>query len=197
MGPYADSRLSAPRPAESRWFSVRFLRSMNEKNSCTSIAATVATVIASSTINRIPSFIIKHLTAHYRTAALLDNPPSEPFRAQPKSKVLDARRELGTNSRRDEVTARLPVFVDAGLVVHEKVVHLDGVAFHAGDFRDVGDLPASAHQALHLDHDVHGASDLVPQGAHRNIKSRHRHGDFKARQRVTRAVGMDRRHRTF
>ena len=55
---------------------------------------------------------------------------------------------------------RVAVRVDAALLEREQVVHLDLLAFHAGDLADADDLAPAAGQAARLHDDLDRAGDL-------------------------------------
>ena len=72
----------------------------------------------------------------------------EQVRRQPDAAVLDAVGALAGGCRCTmKWPGRVPVVVDAGLLEREQVVHLDLVAFHAGDLADADDLAPAAGQA--------------------------------------------------
>src|SRR5436309_10056859 len=120
----------------------RTTRETPSVNSGTAAAMRMGTTIA--TITRIG----RYSAARRR---LLDVPPQEQVRGQPDAAVLDPVGTLGPDAGDDEPPGGVAVHVDAGLLVGEQVVHLDGFALHAGDLADVDHLapPAGEPARLH------------------------------------------------
>ena len=85
----------------------------------------------------------------------------------------------------------------AGAHVFVDFLHLQDVAFEAGDLGDRRDLALAVGEALQLHDDADRGGDLA---AHRRDRHRHAgHADhlLEARDRVARRVGVDGRHRAF
>ena len=90
---------------------------------------------------------------------------------------------------------RLPLRVLAQHVVDEEVLGDDDVAFHPHHLGDVGDAARAVAQARGLDDDVDRAADHLADGARRQRIAAHGDHRFDARQRLARAVGVQRAHR--
>ena len=74
-----------------------------------------------------------------------------------------------------EPADHLAVRADAGLLEQEDLLHGDDVAFHAGDFGDGRHLARAVGHARHLDDQVDGRRDLLPDRPFRDVQVRHRH----------------------
>ena len=62
------------------------------------------------------------------------------------------------------IADRVAAVVDADLPVVEELLELHVPVLDARDLGDADDLPGAAAQALRLDDEVHGRSDLLEDG---------------------------------
>src|SRR6516162_3136475 len=107
-------------------------------------------------------------------------------RTLPESRSADAGRVMSPH--------QVAVLVLAHKVVHKKVLCNDDIAFHADDFGDVGDAPGAIAQTRGLHDDVdRSAQHLAYRARGEGIASHRDHG-FNARERLARAVGVQRTH---
>src|SRR2546423_2985825 len=102
--------------------------------------------------------------------------------------------ELGPDAGRLQAALDL-AFDDTGLLEDEDILHDDDITFHTLDFGDVGDLAGAVLEAALQDDEVDGRRDLLTDGPHRQVDAGHEDHRLEARQHVTRAVGVARRHR--
>src|SRR3954470_18083517 len=95
----------------------------------------------------------------------------KPIARNAQARVLEALDHFRADAGAGEFAGGVAVVVDAGLLEAEQVVHLDLLAFHAGDLADAGDLALAAGETLGLDDQVNGAGDLVAEGAHGDVEA--------------------------
>ena len=105
---------------------------------------------------------------------------------------LELLEEFGLHAGGHEVADDFAVVVKAGLFEAEEILCGDGTAFHVLDFGDVGDLAAAVAHAGLVQDEVDGRRNLLADGALRQVEAGHHDHRLKARQGVTRAVGMGR-----
>ena len=65
--------------------------------------------------------------------------------------MLDAIAAARANAIAHELARGVSVGIDVGLLVREDVMHLNLIAFHAGDLADAGDFALAAGQSRSLD----------------------------------------------
>ena len=83
----------------------------------------------------------------------------------------------------------------AGHVVDKQVLGDDDVALHAHHLGDMGDPARAVAQARGLHHDVDRAADHLADGARGQRIAAHGDHRFDTRERLARAVGVQRAHR--
>ncbi len=89
-----------------------------------------------------------------------------------------------------------PSGIQAALFENEDVLQRDHFAFHAGDFGEIDHPARTVAQAGGLHQQVHGAGDLLPDRDQLHVGAGQRHHHLQARNRVARAVGVDRGERS-
>src|ERR1700738_3923918 len=112
-----------------------------------------------------------------------------------------ARDEFGQEARahagRREMTLHRAVWRRPGTGIFEDLLHLQDVAFKAGDLGDRGDTALAIGQTLKLHDHLDGGRDLAAHGCNRHRHAGHADHLLETRDRVARRVGVDRRHRAF
>jgi hypothetical protein len=86
---------------------------------------------------------------------------------------------------------------DTGAAEGEDLVRRDDVALDPRDLGDAHDAPRPVREPRDLHDHVDGRRDLLAQRAHRETGAGEHHHVLEARERVTRRVGVDRRHRAL
>src|SRR4029077_17422534 len=94
--------------------------------------------------------------------------------------LLQTTQTLGPDARRFEMTFGLALLVHSGPLILENVVHRDGFALLAGDFRDLGDLPSAAAQTRRLHDNLDRGGNLAMDEIHRPFEPRHAPDHFPA-----------------
>ncbi|OLD91202.1 MAG: hypothetical protein AUG96_01075 [Chloroflexi bacterium 13_1_20CM_4_66_15] len=79
----------------------------------------------------------------------------------------------------------------ASRLVEEDLLHRNGVAFHAGDLGDAGDLALTVAHTRELHDQVDGRSHLLPDRLGRQIDACHEHHGFETRHGVASCIGME------
>src|SRR5262249_38610097 len=87
--------------------------------------------------------------------------PGKEIRRHGNSAMLDTLRALWADPGGDESAPGMTFFIDAGLFIDKKIVHLDALPFHSGYFADTHNFPAATHQSLGLDDQMNGAGNLL------------------------------------
>src|SRR6185312_17392494 len=118
----------------------------------------------------------------------LNHPPLEQLDGELDPAVFDAFGASRPNAGGVELSDRVTVEVDAGLLEDEEVVHLELIAFHAGEFADADDLSLAARQATGLHDNLQRAGHLLAQRPQGNVVTGHRDHHFQATQGVARGV---------
>src|SRR5262245_59696162 len=93
---------------------------------------------------------------------------------------------------RPELALNAALRGDAGLLELEDVLHLDLLAFHAGDLSDLHDLAGAVGHARRLDYHVDGRGDLLADRLQWQLDAGHEDQRLDALQRLARRVGVDR-----
>src|SRR6202171_6266790 len=112
---------------------------------------------------------------------------AEIARAIPEPRLADSGRAVLA----DDVA----VLILAEEIVDEQILRNDDVAFHAHHFGDVGDAPRAVAQARGLHDDVDRGYHHLADGTRGQLEAAHRDHRFKTRERLARAVRMQRAHR--
>src|SRR5690242_14766047 len=99
--------------------------------------------------------------------------------------------EAWAHARSGEMTLHRTVGGGAGPHEFENLLHLDDVAFHAGDLGDRGDLALAIRLTLELHDELHGARDLAADRGNGHGEAGHTDHLLEARDRVARRVGVD------
>jgi len=73
---------------------------------------------------------------------------------------------------------------------YKNVLHTDHIAFHASDFRDVGDSARAVAQSGLLDNDIDRRGDLGPDRQQRQLHTSHHDHGFDTGDGVARRVRM-------
>ena len=81
---------------------------------------------------------------------------------------------------------------DAVLFECEEFLRQDLVAFHAIDFNDRGHAATAIAEARLLHDDVDCRGDLLANGSHGKVHSRHEHHHLQAREQIARRVRVNR-----
>ena len=103
---------------------------------------------------------------------LFDYPPHKQIRRQLDAAMLDSLGDTRADAGADEMAGRVAVAVDAGLFEDEQVVHLNVIAFHAGDFADADHFSLAAGQTPGLHDDLDRAGDLLAQAPASECRTR-------------------------
>src|SRR5579875_1799709 len=90
----------------------------------------------------------------------------------------------------------LPVRILAEDVKDEEILGNQNIAFHADDFRDVGDLARTVAQALAVDDNVDGGRNHRANRVHGKPIAAHGDHGLESRQRLARRVRVHGAHRT-
>ena len=99
--------------------------------------------------------------------------------------------ESRTDAGGHEVADDLAGFANATFAKDEDVLHGDDIAFHAGDFRDVGDFTSAVTETRDLNDYVDRRSNLPADGAVRNVQAGHGDHGFQAADSVARGVRVN------
>src|SRR5215471_17194554 len=103
--------------------------------------------------------------------------------------------EVDEEARPDAGRLKVPlhgaVLQRPGADVLVDLLHLQDVAFHAGDFGDAHHAALAVGQARQLDDDADRGRDLAADAGDRHRQAGHADHLLEARERVTRRVGVN------
>src|SRR6266478_3384307 len=82
--------------------------------------------------------------------------------------VFQIGKKYRANASGPETSPNHATLVGGFLDVFVQLLHLQDLAFHAGDFTHAGDAPAAVRQTLQLDDDPYRRGDLAPDARYRH-----------------------------